>query len=304
MRVALRFVVVAMVLAIRRGHAEPPTPEVAVRNSLIQNGGFEAGDDLPDFWACHPRTNNGRNLHQRDTRVRHRGAASGKLVYLDEIEGPNKAAVQWMRYGIPVAGEMGILFAGWVRTEGVRDVHVGMHLYDEGGTHLGFRRIPHPPGTEQGWQAFEQVVDLPPNTAHIGVALYAERGGTTWYDDVALIGTPTATAGRGTPVLDGVLDDAVWASAAPITSFVQHTGQGRASAATRAWIASDDEALHVAFDCPHPPGAELKVEARERDGETWLDDSIEVFLDPRRDGRSYVQVCVNEIGRASCRERV
>ncbi len=276
--------------------ALPPAPDVARHASLVNNGGFERGEAFPDFWVRHPRENNGRNLHLRDTTLSHSGAASGKLVYLDDIEGPNKAPVQWMKYGIRVEGGSGVLVAGWVRTEGVSNGRVGIHIYDRERNHLGFRPIPHPPGTDQGWRPFEQVIDLPTDAATIGVALYAERGGTTWYDDVAVIGTPEADAVRGTPRLDGVLDDAVWTESPPITAFMRHTGEDTSREPTKAWIAYDDSALYIAFHCPHRPGATLKLDARQRDGDTWLDDSVEVFLDPDHDHRTYVQFCVNAAG--------
>ncbi|MBN2452043.1 MAG: DUF4091 domain-containing protein [Lentisphaeria bacterium] len=276
--------------------ALPPVEEVAAFQALIRNGGFEAGDAAPEFWDRHPGVNNGRNRHERDTTVYHGGGSSGKLVYLDEIEGPNKAAVQWMKYRIPVEGGSSLLFAGWVRTEGVRSGRVGMHLYDGDGRHLGFRPVPHPADTDRDWQPFEQIVTLPPETAAVGIALYAEKGGTTWYDDVALLGTPQSEAARGTPVLDGHLAEPLWRDASPIRDFVDHTGQALAREQTRAWIAFDDEALYVAFDCPHAPGARLQVKARQRDGTTWLDDSVEVFLDPDHDHESYLQFCVNAEG--------
>ena len=274
----------------------PPVPAVARLNSLIQNGNFEDGAEQPSFWDRHPQLDNGRNEHTLDRTLRHTGAASGRLCYLDPIEGPNQSPVQWMKYRLPAEGGSALLFAGWVRTAGVTAGRVGMHFYDAKGGHLGFKAIPHPPGCEQDWQPFEQTLTLPAETAKVGIALYADKGGTTWYDDVVLLGTPTLAATRGTPVVDGALDDAVWAGARAVDTFVLHTGQGLATAATRAWVAFDDEALYVAFDCPYAVGATLKLEATQRDQATWLDDSIEIFLDPAHDHQTDLQFCINALG--------
>lgn len=276
--------------------ALPPSLEVARLNSLIQNGGFEEGGEAPAFWDRHPAVDNGRNAHGRDLATRHGGQAAGRLAFLDPIAGPNQSPVQWMKYGLPAEGGSALLFAGWVRTDGVSTGRVGMHLYDAKGGHLGFRPISHPTGVAQDWQPFEQTLILPPETAKVGIALYAEKGGTTWYDDVVLLGTPTLRALRGTPVIDGGLDDAAWTAAPPVRDFVLHTGQGLAKEPTRAWVTFDDEALYVAFDCPHPAGATLKLDATQRDGTTWLDDSIEIFLDPPHDHQTDLQFCVNALG--------
>lgn len=276
--------------------ALPPTPEVARLGDLLQNGGFEDGAEQPASWSRHPVVDNGRNAHGRDVAVRHGGQASGRLVFLDSIEGPNKSPVQWMKYGIPVEGGSALLCGGWVRTEGVTTGRVGMHLYDAKRGHLGFQAIPHPPDVDKGWQPFERTVVLPPETATVGIALYAEKGGTTWYDDVVLVGTPSLEAARGTPTLDGVLHDDAWSAAPPVTDFVLHTGQGLAKEETRAWVTFDDQALYVAFDCPHPAGAPLTLAATQRDGTTWLDESIEIFLDPPHDHQTDLQFCVNALG--------
>jgi len=65
--------------------------DVAARNSIIENGGFERGADLPAFWSRHPGKPENGNRQLRDTTVAHSGRASGKLVWLDPIAGENKA---------------------------------------------------------------------------------------------------------------------------------------------------------------------------------------------------------------------
>jgi hypothetical protein len=174
--------------------ALPPVPEVARLDSVIQNQGFEEGGEQPDWWGRHPAVHNGRNAHARDPDVHRSGQASGKLVFLDPIEGANQSPVQWLKYGLPVEGGSALIFAGWVRADGVRGCRVGLHIYDAVGGHLGFHPIAHPPGAELDWQPFEQTIPLPPAATKVGIALYAAQGGATWYDDVALIATPSRRA--------------------------------------------------------------------------------------------------------------
>ena len=273
-----------------------PSPEVARVNSVIQNGGFEEGNDLPVFWSRHPGKPENRNAHLRDTTVAHSGKASGKLVWLDPIAGKNKAWLQWMKYGLPVEGGSSLLVSGYVRTEkGVTGSRVGIHLYDSAGTHLGFHKVCEL-GPTPDWQPFEYELPLPDAAARMGLALYSRQGGATWYDDIAVIGTPTTTAQRATPTLDGVLSEACYVKDQAVTEFVLHTGAKLPSQATRAWLTHDDQALYVAFDCPFPAGSKLKLDATERDGRSWLDESVEVYLDPGHGHAEYVQFCVNAAG--------
>ncbi|MDX9979042.1 MAG: DUF4091 domain-containing protein [Lentisphaeria bacterium] len=274
----------------------PPVPEIATRHSVIRNGGFEEGDELPVFWDRHPREPRNRNAHRRDTTVSRSGQASGKLVWLDPIEGPNQAWLQWMKYGLPVEGGSSLLVSGYVRTEtGVPGSRVGIHLYDRDGAHLGFRLVAEF-GPTPDWQVFDRELPLPPEAAKMGIALYSRQGGATWYDDIAVIGTPAAEAGQATPTVDGRLDEACYAPELAIADFVVHTGDRMPTETTRAWLAHDAENLYVAFACPIPVGRELKLAAAERDSQTWLDESIEVFLDPGHTHADYVQFCINADG--------
>lgn len=276
--------------------ALPPAPEAVTRDNLLRNPGFEEGTDLPAAWDRHPAVNNGRNAHARDTAVRHGGQASGRLTFLDPIEGPNQSPVQWMKYGIPVEGGAALLVGGRVRTDGVAAGRVGVHVYDGAGGHLGFHAIPHPPGVDSAWQPFEQTLVLPREAARVGLALYAAQGGATWYDDVTLLGTPTLEAARGTPALDGVLDDPVWAGASPAAPFVLATGQALAAEPARAWAACDDEALYVAFDCPWPPGPLPETGTDRREGDSPVEESVEVCLDPEHAHQSCIRFRIDVSG--------
>ncbi len=268
---------------------------VATQHDLLKNGGFEDGDDLPAFWSRHPKHNNNRNEHFRDLQVHHSGTASGALRWLDPIAGTNKAPLQWNKYGLSVEAGSTLVFSGCVKTDGVDPGGAGIHFYDSSGSHVGHAPIPCPK-TQEEWQHFTKQINVPDTTATMGIALYAREGGTTWYDDVSLLGTPRLFAARGTPELDGSLQDDCWRTENAVTDFVTHDGQRLSKEATRAWVAYDDENLYVAFDCPHPREAKLKQEAALEDGDTWLDDSIEIFLDPWHAHKGYYQLAVNCAG--------
>ena len=274
--------------------AEPIRPDVARLYSLVKNGGFEEGGDYPSYWSRYPSKTEGGNRLMRDTTVARSGKASGLVWSVTPYKG-GKPWMQWNKYRLRVEGGIDLIVSCHVKTEGVKPAHVGFHFYGEGRKHLGFVRVPCPESDAE-WTHVRQRVHMPDNALTMGFAMYAREMGKTWYDDVAVLGTPSTHAVRGTPKVDGKLDDACWADNRAITQFAVHTGAGLSSEKTRAWIAYDDQALYVAFECPHRRGAELKAEAAKHDGNTWLDDSIEVFLDPDHDHRDYYQLAVNCLG--------
>ncbi|MCK5805409.1 MAG: DUF4091 domain-containing protein, partial [Lentisphaeria bacterium] len=236
-----------------------------------------------------------RNMHLRDTTVAHSGRASAKILWRDPIAGENKAPMQYSRYGLPVEGGASLLVSGFYRTEGKHSVRVGVNTYAKDKTYLGLLNVGDFPASDQ-WRLFEKQVQLSDKVSTIGFVLYGRQGGASWFDDIAVIGTPGMEAARATPKLDGRLDEPCWNPARAVTTFVKYTGDALAREKTKTWIAFDDDNLYVAFECPHPANPKLKLDATRRDGDTWLDDSVEVFLDPGHTHDDYLQFCVNALG--------
>ncbi len=271
--------------------AQVVAPEVAATCDLVANGGFEAGDALPEWWGRHPKEDADGNRHLRDTEEKRAGESSG-LLHSVTPHTPGKAGIQWNRYNVPVEDGSAIIASYWIKTTCELAVGAGMHFYAEDGGHLGYVRS-DPKKLPREWTHVRNLVRVPEGAVKMGYALYGNDSGDTWFDDVAAISTPNAEAVRGTPKLDGALDEALWADDAAITDFVIHTGEGLPSEQTEAWLAYDDDALYVAFRCEHAAGATLKEDAKRHDGDVWLDDSFEVYLDPHHGHESYFQICVN-----------
>ena len=80
------------------------------------------------------------------------------------------------------------------------------------------------------------------------------------------------------PKIDGRLDDAAWAACLPIGDFVTPTGERRAGVPTEVFVTWDPDGLYVGVRCFDPDPSRLVLEIREDGGETWRDDSIEIFL--------------------------
>lgn len=98
------------------------------------------------------------------------------------------------------------------------------------------------------------------------------------------------------PVVDGKLTDAVWAKAAVLPLSRLDGGDEKPKHATEAKVLSTKEALFVGVTCTDEM-KNLKSSERERDGDVWQDDSVEIFL---KAGESpdepYHQIIVNVTG--------
>ena len=111
--------------------------------------------------------------------------------------------------------------------------------------------------------------------------------------------TVTIPLVKTAPKLDGALDDRVWQHATEVGPFVLTTGKRLPAEPTRAWLAFDDSALYVAFQCRESALEPLKQQAHLVKAETrghdqarlFRDDTVEVFIEPP--GRPYFHFAMN-----------
>ncbi len=110
---------------------------------------------------------------------------------------------------------------------------------------------------------------------------------------------PSIVAVRAERVsVDGVLDEQCWKLAQPVTDFVQWDPCAGAepSNATEARAAFDDYHLFLGFRCHMPRGHRPVISIKGQDKELWLDDMVEVYLDPYGDGKTVYYFAANPIG--------
>jgi len=153
-----------------------------------------------------------------------------------------------------------------------------------------------------------QVVSLPPGAPELRVLL------GFWHDDQRLpVDQPSAqdgeqrmlgpTIGGGLPPvpeahvrrtatppkIDGVLDDATWQNATPLTLVNSFDGRP-APLRTTVRLAWDDHALYVAFDCEDP---DVWGTFTKRDEPLYTQEVVEIFIDADADGRTYDEIEVS-----------
>ena len=130
-----------------------------------------------------------------------------------------------------------------------------------------------------------------------------------------LAGFPTAvaadTAGKANPaytvaptkkapVIDGKLDDTVWAGArfTHLYDFLASTTEKKiiADPSTTFAISADDKQLYVAFRCQDTNVDKLEKGITTYDGKIWNGDNVEIFLNFDRDGHSFGRVILGASG--------
>lgn len=94
------------------------------------------------------------------------------------------------------------------------------------------------------------------------------------------------------PVIDGVPDEKIWKTAAPIKPFFSVEGKGLLSQSTEAVAYYDNKNLYIRILCqenqrPRPITGRNAI---------WNDDEVEIWMSPQRDGKSYKQLIINAAG--------
>jgi hypothetical protein len=110
--------------------------------------------------------------------------------------------------------------------------------------------------------------------------------------------TGMAVSVEEAPTLDGVLDDAVWGVAVPLSGFRQKDPrEGEpASEDTTVLVIYTEEALYFGFRCEDSqPGAIIATERR-RDEDLTKDDSVAILLDTFHDHRNAFLFRTNSLG--------
>ncbi|MEA3401097.1 MAG: sugar-binding protein [Armatimonadota bacterium] len=100
------------------------------------------------------------------------------------------------------------------------------------------------------------------------------------------------------PVIDAGADDACWKGAMVATDFsvLSSGGAQRAFRQTTVRAAWDDDALYLHAICLEPDPATITAEVTTRDGETWMEDAMEVFVQPDPGSAQYYHFIVNARG--------
>lgn len=98
---------------------------------------------------------------------------------------------------------------------------------------------------------------------------------------------------RGEITVDGVLDEPAWRLAGATGRLRRFDGKADARQATEAWLCWDDQALYLAFRCAD---RDVFSTYTRRDQPLYLQEAVEIFLDPDGDRRDYMEIEASPAG--------
>ncbi|MFH1075053.1 MAG: carbohydrate-binding family 9-like protein [Candidatus Firestonebacteria bacterium] len=115
------------------------------------------------------------------------------------------------------------------------------------------------------------------------------------------------------PAIDGKIDEKVWKKCKPATNFVfnfeeelskKKSLEGKlkdlqgtpASQQTTVWLCYDNNNLYAAFKCEDANPSKIRAAVQGADGNVYLDDCVELFLDSENTKNSYYHIVMNSLG--------
>lgn len=130
--------------------------------------------------------------------------------------------------------------------------------------------------------------------------VFGSEGSPKYRETVARMGDMALKIGaaaktNGAMKVDGALDEPVWQRADVLTDFIVWGSTDPSEFATIIRLVHDGKDLYVGMECLQDT-SKLVVEAAPRDGNTWKDDSIEIFVNKGMDAAPHAQFIINAAG--------
>jgi len=297
---------IAAVVAVDR----PVMAGAGVRN-LAPNPSFEARDGW-SFWAWASKGIKATSSPVWDAKV----ARTGKSSIRTQCPGGSHTGVwdnEHAGAAISVKGGTVYRCEVWVKVEvpeGKRltaRITIGFRDADKGIIKAGKKSQALTFTATADWTRMDLRVPAPARARLARIDLVAVGAGTAWFDDVLVVASEAASqavSGQGAyvtwprasvaPSLDGKLDDRCWRQAALLTDFMKVGGREFPRNPTAAYLLYDETALYIGMRCQEwvlNPVRQLRhsfrASQKERDGNVFADDCVEVFVDPKGDGHYY-----------------
>lgn len=98
------------------------------------------------------------------------------------------------------------------------------------------------------------------------------------------------------PRIDGILDDAAWKNAAKITDFTLSDGRNMATEQTIGYLTWDNNNLYIAAEMLESQIPFIRKVHTVRNDSVWMDDCVEIFLDPGFTQKEHLHFVVNALG--------
>ena len=93
--------------------------------------------------------------------------------------------------------------------------------------------------------------------------------------------------------IDGKLDESGWQKAEVQADFIATDGKTAANPPTSVKMLYDDKNIYFGIWVMEPEPGKMKITVQERDGEVWLDNSLEIFINAPGTGNKLARIAVN-----------
>ncbi|MCS7192340.1 MAG: hypothetical protein NZ937_05085, partial [Armatimonadetes bacterium] len=301
----------------------------ALEPNLLTNGNFEAESDkdgVADGWFAEVHRNEGgEGYFAVDANLKVQGKFCQRIVHTSE-----KGWVRVSQDGIPAKPNSLYLFRCWMKAN-CRFLLI-VYAFKADGSYETFviaqGRGTGDEGRESEWRLFSGVVKTPADARAFKVSLVTDSKGEAWFDDaqlllierpiyafVPIISVGTAyrlsdglsdrlsekiSLGRLKPALtislDGDLSEECWQHAEPLTPFLE-LGTGKvAEPSTVAKVLATQTHLLIAFHCDEPNLQGMRLKSPESGEPAYMDDCVEVYLDPQHTHSGFFQFVVTPKG--------
>jgi hypothetical protein len=132
--------------------------------------------------------------------------------------------------------------------------------------------------------------------------LGGERMSVESSDEIALLPQAVCETASNPPTIDGRLDDSPWTFATKLGGFVDHQTGEPARERTTVYVVCDDANLYLGFDLEEEAMSHLTANAKPDEHglnpAAVTDDSVEIYVDPRRPGLGFFRLALNSLGAA------
>ena len=127
------------------------------------------------------------------------------------------------------------------------------------------------------------------------IMLAGLAGGWSWSANEPTSGAVALRVSQA-PTLDGKLDDKSWSKATEYAGFTLLDSHGKPAASTSVKALVHDKTLFFGFRCSEPEMNRLVAKQKDRDSMVWIDDSIEITLDPTNDREKLYHLIISASG--------
>ena len=118
------------------------------------------------------------------------------------------------------------------------------------------------------------------------------------YVEDDLMPPPTVNVPRASvqPVIDGDLFEKVWAKSVPLSPFYQADAMTPANEPTQAFLLWDEQYLYIGARIYDSQMKQVQITQTNPDSAVWLDDTLEILVDPNPATPTYHHLVINPIG--------